>query len=295
MSNVLVLGALHHDVVVDAPRLPRIDETLVGTGVDYRFGGKGGNQALAAARMGATVAMAGRIGMDAAAEVMLAELETAGVDHTRVQQVPGPSGMSVAVTLPDGNYGAVIVSGVNVENDGRIDIPEDCRVCIMQNEVPEAANRTLAAALPDDVTLVLNAAPARPTDARLLTRIDVLVVNQVEAEQLTAFTHAGADAATTRWKQTGGVLVTLGAAGVLVKDEGGETHLPGHRVDVVSTHGAGDAFVGALCARLADRADLRAAVTFAQAAAALHVAAQIERRAEIGPGDVARFLQTSRP
>ncbi len=115
MGEVFVVGALHLDVVVDAPHLPALDETVVGSAVAYRFGGKGGNQAAAAARMGARVAMAGRVGRDAFGERLLAELDAAGVCRSQVLQGTGASGMSVAIVDQRGDYGAVIVSGVNRE------------------------------------------------------------------------------------------------------------------------------------------------------------------------------------
>ena len=96
-GTVLVLGALHWDVIVRAPALPRLDETLIGRDVRYAFGGKGGNQAVAAAQMGARVAMAGRVGTDAAGQAMRAVLDQAGVDHQQVSTDPGASGMSVAI------------------------------------------------------------------------------------------------------------------------------------------------------------------------------------------------------
>ncbi len=109
MSGIVVLGALNHDVVVDAPRMPRLDETLPGMRVDCRFGGKGGNQARAAARMGAQVAMAGRVGRDSAAETIRTAMDAAGVEHSLVLETDAPTGMSVAISLPSGEYGAVIV------------------------------------------------------------------------------------------------------------------------------------------------------------------------------------------
>ena len=111
--SLLVVGALHWDVVVRAPRLPELDETLRGQEVAYQFGGKGGNQAIAAAKAGAPVNFAGRIGADAAGKSMLKQLETAGVDVSQLQRGLGSSGMSVAIATDGGYYGAVIVSAEN--------------------------------------------------------------------------------------------------------------------------------------------------------------------------------------
>ena len=150
MSGLTVLGALHHDVVVDAPGLPRVDETLVGQGADYRFGGKGGNQAVAAARMGAKVSMLGRVGRDTTGQLMLAALDAAGVERGGVTKVDAATGMSVAITQPDGSYGAVIVSGANLANDGALPPGPPPKVALVQNEVPAAANQRFALGLPED-------------------------------------------------------------------------------------------------------------------------------------------------
>jgi ribokinase len=108
--SLLVVGALHWDVVVRAPRLPQLDETLRGQEVAYQFGGKGGNQAIAAAKAGAYVAFAGRIGNDEAGASMRTRLQAAGIDISQLQQGAGASGMSVAIVTKDGDYGAVIMS-----------------------------------------------------------------------------------------------------------------------------------------------------------------------------------------
>ena len=104
MADILVAGSLHLDVMVTAPHLPRLDQTVAGQGVSYVFGGKGGNQALAAARMGAQVAMAGAVGSDGFAETILAALDAGGVRRTRVRHVQGPSGMSVAIVDASGGW-----------------------------------------------------------------------------------------------------------------------------------------------------------------------------------------------
>ncbi len=291
MTGVLVMGAIHHDVVVDAPRLPALDETLVGTGVDYRFGGKGGNQAVAAARMGAEVTMVGRVGDDAAAGTMLHVLAEAGVNHKHVEQVAGETGMSVAIALPDGGYGAVIVSGVNARNTGQFSWPEGCKVCVLQNEIPAPANAALLSNLPDEATLVFNAAPARDGCDVVLARTDVLVVNRVEARQMTGKDTPEAAARELLARGPGLVLLTLGADGVLVADDAGSAHRPARSVEVVSSHGAGDMFVGAFAAQLSLGTATMDAVDFAQAAAALLVASPISKRSEVTSAAVAAWME----
>lgn len=285
MKGVLVLGALHHDVVVDAPALPREDETLKGTGVDYRFGGKGGNQSVAAARMGARVQMVGRIGRDAAGQEMLKALALEGVDHAMVTSGQAASGMSVAITLPDGNYGAVIVSGANLENDGVVPA-DDPRVVLIQNEIPAAANRDLAASLGPDDLLIWNAAPAAGMNPALAKRCDLLVVNRVEAEDMSGTDDPDRAARMLFEAIRGDVVVTLGGAGAVLCTAKGITRFDALAVQVVSTHGAGDMFTGSLAARLAQGEPLEQALRFAMTAAGLFVAAPVSARGQITPAQV---------
>jgi ribokinase len=274
--EVFVVGALHLDVVVDAPHLPALDETVVGSAVAYRFGGKGGNQAVAAARMGARVAMAGRVGRDRFGGMILAALDEAGVERSGVLEVDGASGMSVAIVDARGDYGAVIVSGVNREI-GDVAVPASARVVVLQNEVPEAVNLSVAAAA-GAARVVLNAAPAREVDARLMARVDVLVVNRGEAAAMARTGDPEAAAVALRAKGPDVVIVTLGGEGLVSASGEGVVRMAAPRVEVVSSHGAGDAFTGALAARLARGDGLAEALRFAQGAAALTVATAPERR-----------------
>ncbi|KGF70072.1 ribokinase [Hoeflea sp. BAL378] len=282
--SVFVCGSLHYDVIVNAPHLPRLDETVAGSAVSYVTGGKGGNQAVAAARMGASTAFAGRVGGDASGEVLLQGLIEAGVDVSQVQRDPGASGMSVAIVEPSGGYGAVIVSAANLEIDpSRIEIPSGATTVLLQNEVPEAVN--LAVALKGrnaGACVFLNAAPARAMGPDLMDAVDILVVNRVEAADLLAQPEAALDplAAAKALSRLGphAVIVTLGGDGLVLYESGVVTHHPGHAVGVVSTHGAGDAFLGALAAASASGKALTAAARFGQAAAALHVASTVDQR-----------------
>ncbi len=292
---ILVAGSLHHDVVVDAPALPRLDQTLVGTGVRYVFGGKGGNQAVAAARAGALVQMAGAVGSDASADVLRAALAKAGVDHGQVRTLPGASGMSVAISLPDGSYSAVIVSAANLGFQPQaVAFPKGCAVLVLQSELPEAANLYLARrARSAGIRVILNAAPARPVGAELMRLLDLLVVNKGEAADLLGQNEAGLDALAAARDLTGlgpaAAIVTLGGAGLVVAQAGAADILPAHRVTVVSTHGAGDAFIGALAAEWARGADLGQAAAFGQAAAALLVSLPVDRRATIDEAAIRAF------
>lgn len=289
--SVFVAGSLHLDVIVQTPHLPREDETVTGSAVTYAFGGKGGNQAAAAARMGAATAMAGCVGQDAFADTLRAALASAGVEASQVRTVPGPSGMSVALLQPDGSYGAVIVSGANLLIDpDRIELPANARLLVLQNEIPEAVNLALAnRARAAGLRVLLNAAPARPMASAMLALTDILVVNRVEAAALEGSPADPADAAAalaTRGPRT--VILTLGADGLVLHD-GGPVRIPARPVKTVSTHGAGDAFIGALSARLDAGETLLDAARFAALAAALHVATPPRQRPAITPAMVTAF------
>lgn len=274
--SLMVAGSLHWDVIVSAPRLPRLDETLAGQGVRYAFGGKGGNQAVAAARMGARVAMAGRVGTDQAGQAMRAELARAGVDAGQVSTDPGSSGMSVAIVDAMGNYGAVIVSAANLTLDAaQVILPPGTTHLMLQSEIRPEANRALGrAARGQGARVIWNAAPIRAPDPVMLALSDILIVNRIEAADLLGRPDLPDPlAAATALAALGpaAVILTLGAGG-LILHHGQPRHLPAHDVTPISTHGAGDAFAGALAAALDTGAALAAACTFAQAAAALHVA-----------------------
>jgi ribokinase len=286
---VLVAGSLHYDVVVTADRLPVLDETLPGTSVSYLCGGKGSNQAVAAARHGAPTALAGVVGDDAFGKVLIDNLDHAGVDRSAVVISPGAnSGMSVAIVTGDGEYGAVIVSAANLKIDATsVEIPDTVQVVLLQNEIPEKANVVLAGkARSTGAKVILNAAPARPLEAVVRSRIDLLTVNRVEAAALcgrTVETVADAIAAARTLAADGcDTIVTLGSGGAVFAIANGEPrHFPAPPVEARSTHGAGDAFVGALAARLALGADLPVALHYAQMAAALHVSYARDERESI--------------
>lgn len=273
--SILVAGSLHLDVVLNAPHLPTLDETVAGSRVDYVFGGKGGNQAIAASRMGARVHFIGRAGSDAFGDMIRETLGASAVDVSQLQRDPGPSGMSAAIVNGDGEYGAVIVSAANLHIDaGAVFVPEGCGIVLLQNEIPQAVNLAIARKAKEAGAQVwLNAAPARALPADLVAVVDLLIVNRIEAA---FYASAGISVET---------LTTLGAQGVLYQ---GHAH-GGYQVEVISTHGAGDAFVGALAAQVSAGSSVADGIDFAQAAAALHVSSEVAKRAELTRGLVKEF------
>ena len=278
---VTVFGSLHHDIMVDAPALPVLGETVAGQGWRSVSGGKGLNQAVAAARAGAKVAMVGVVGEDLIGDGLVAHLDRAGVDHSRIRRTAeARTGMSVAITESHGDYGAVIVSGANLLL-GAKDVCDasamlrETAVLVLQNEVPEAANVAAAkAARQAGAVVVLNAAPARPISDALASAIDILVVNAIEAEMMSRCEaiHSldGALRAAQRLAGAfGTAIVTAGGLGLAFAgkhaDEGTISAIP---IEVVSTHGAGDTFVGTLAAEIAAGGEFRHALCQANRAAA---------------------------
>ncbi len=275
--DVAVVGSLHLDIMVAAPRLPGRDETLMGSSWHRKPGGKGGNQAVAAARMGARVAFGGAVGADEFGEALRDHLLQAGVKAEHLETDPARgSGISVAIEEEGGEYGAVIVSGANrgIAADGLAERWAPLwrsRVLLLQNEVPEEVNLAAAsAAKAHGSSVVLNAAPARVSSERLLALIDVLVVNRVEARLLTG--EEGEEALRALHAASRDVVVTLGAEGLLLMTrDGAVRRIEATRVEARSLHGAGDMFCGALAARLAAGDMLPAACATASRAASLFV------------------------
>lgn len=263
MFDVIVCGSLHLDIVVQTKALPRIDETAVGRGWKQVCGGKGGNQAVQAARAGARTAMIGCMGADAFGETLRANLVAEAVDVSCVStDAVAGSGMSVAILQDDGDYGAVIVSGANLVIDAQAlqtqwDGLGGGRVLVLQNEVPHSVNVAMArVARAAGARVVLNAAPARDMGTDLLNLVDVLVVNRVEAEAMTGLpvqSRAQARGALAKLSSLScAVIITLGGDGVVLGNTAIDcVELEPVLVKVTSTHGAGDCFVGALCAKLA--------------------------------------------
>jgi ribokinase len=279
---VVVVGSLHYDIMVDAPDRPRKGETLAGHRWAPKLGGKGGNQAVAARRQGVPTSMVGAVGRDDFGTALLAGLDRAQVDRTAVRVLDGVgSGMSVAIFDRDGDYGAVIVSGANLAIEaGQIgdDVLSRAKVLVLQNEIPETVNEAVARrARAHGIRTILNAAPARPFASDLPAAIDILVLNAIEAEMLGGGAVHSLDAAAavaqTLAAHHPAVVVTAGGDGVALCDATtGVLTLPGIPVRVASTHGAGDAFVGTLAARLALGETMLDALTRANAEAARLVA-----------------------
>ncbi|WP_024287349.1 ribokinase [Cellulomonas sp. KRMCY2] len=293
--DVVVVGSINVDLVLTVPRHPLPGETLLGGSGAHFAGGKGANQAVAAARLGAVTAMVGAVGDDATAATALAELRAADVDLAAVAVHPGPTGLAVVTLADDGENTIVVVAGANASvTTERVDAAAGtigaAAVCVLQAEIPlDAVARAAEVAAAAGVRVVLNVAPACTLPLATLRLADPLVVNEHElAIVLTAVDHGAdlapltgdpdalGDGALTRAARlhalgVPSVLVTLGAAGVVGVEADGSWSEPARTVTPRDTTGAGDAFVGALATHLARGATLRDAAVIATRVAAYSV------------------------
>lgn len=277
--DIVVVGSVNADLVVEVPRHPAPGETLTGRDVHLLPGGKGANQAVAAARLGGRVAFVGAVGTDEYAGPATAELERAGVDLTHLRRVPGPTGLAVVTVADGGENAIVVVPGANAEVDAAslddaAGLWAQASVCVLQLEIPHATVAR-AAALADDrgARVLLNAAPAAELSPDLLALADPLVVNEHEARLLLGHELGSPDRATAGLVDLGArsVVLTLGPAGAVGRDAGGAWSVPAPQVEARDTTGAGDAFVGALALALARGDRMADAARFATSVAAASV------------------------
>jgi len=274
-ARVVVVGSANADLVVTVSHRPLAGQTVLGSDLRTLPGGKGANQAVAAARLGASTAFVGRVGDDAHGAMLRASLQAAGVDVRHVRTDAAPTGVAIVTLTPDGDNSIVVAPGANARvtaGDGRVDAVEGAAVLLLQREIHPAAS--LAAALHCRGRVVLNLAPSGPVPAELLARADVLVVNEHEAADLLGGSRRDPQDAARHLRTLGPatVVVTLGAAGAVAVDGAGDAHrIAAPRVRVVDTTGAGDAFTGALAWQLADGAELPAALDVAVRVGALAV------------------------
>ena len=259
---ITVVGSINVDLISQVRRHPQPGETLHGTGGQMLPGGKGANQAVAAAKLGGDVRMIGAVGTDAQAEVGLAGLRAAGVDLTGVREIEGPTGLAIVTVAEDGENTIVVIAGANDSVDAAQitaakDVIATSSIVVCQGEIP----REGIEALPALVTgrFLHNPAPVMELDPAVLRTSDPLVVNEHEAALVLAQLDPDAEVPEAPEQIVGAlreagidsVVLTLGARGSLVADADGTHRIPAAPVTAVDTTGAGDAFIGALAVGLA--------------------------------------------
>ncbi|MDP9467512.1 MAG: ribokinase [Chloroflexota bacterium] len=276
MSRVVVIGSINVDLVVSADRLPRPGETVVGGRFARHLGGKGANQAVAAARAGATVTMVGAVGRDPDGDESLSALSAEGIDVSRVRRTDAPTGVAIIAVAADGENQIVVAPGANaevsIEDAALNDLPRGPGVMLTCLEIPmPSVLAAVAAATRIGLQSVVNPAPAQRLPAALLAAGPILTPNRGELLALSGAADAEAGLAFLTDAGARAVVMTLGTEGALLADSTRRAAFPAWQVAVVDATGAGDTFSGVLAAWLAAGNSLDDTVQAANVAAALSV------------------------
>jgi len=305
--RIAVVGSVNMDLVFRTVRMPVVGETIKGHAFHQIPGGKGANQAVAAARQGAEVVFVASVGDDGFGEQSLRGFADEKIDLAHIAKVPGAATGTAGILVDDSGHNCIVIAaGANellapAHVDAAADAIGGASMLVCQLETPMATvERAIDVARAKGVKVVLNPAPAQPLDAGLLAKIDYLILNETEASQLSgvdvrdqASAQHACEALIARG--IGTVLLTMGEHGVCVAQRGSFRHLPAIRVAAVDTTAAGDTFVGAFAVGHARGLAVEQAAMEAQYAAAITVTrlgaqTSIPRRAE-----VERFMQERQP
>lgn len=264
--KITIVGSINMDIVTITDQLPKMGETILGQQFQMNPGGKGANQAVASARLGATVQMIGCVGEDLFGKELLQHLKSEGVDVSNVEQVATQTG-TASITVSNKDNNIIVVPGANnhvtasfVEAKKEIIATSD--ILILQLEIPlEGVQKAVEIAKEHGVIVILNPAPIRELPAGLLKKIDYLTPNEHEMTHLTnEANHA---------ELIEKVILTKGSEGVSYFQEGKEINIPAHNIDVVDTTGAGDSFNAGFAVALGKGLPVEAACQYGNAVAAL--------------------------
>ena len=281
-KKITVIGSLNYDVILKIPRLPFKGETLTANGAAFSAGGKGANQAVQAAKLKTPTYMVGCVGTDASADFLVNTAKEYGVNVDYIRKVPGSSGMGVINAVEDGSVYACIVRGANFEVtkedvDNAMPILKESGVCILQNEIPvEIIAYAIDKAKEAGCIVVLNAAPAIELPEECLSKVDILVVNEVEAEfycheKIDSVEKAKTEIKKMAEKYNNNVIFTLGKDGAVAYENGTIEFIQAMKVDEIETTGAGDSYIGAVSHSIIEGKSLIEACKFATKCSAITV------------------------
>jgi ribokinase len=307
MGRIFVAGSINMDVVATADRHPRIGETVSGNAVLYFPGGKGANQAVAAAKLGALTTLIGRIGKDGFGDQLRTFLAAQGVDLSFLRETPEVHTGTAIITVADAENTIVVIPGANgLVSAADVAAPALARgdIAVSQFEIPlPAISAFFAQARAAGATTILNPAPAIEFSRELLDLVDILILNETELGLLAKTELRDTDDPAriidaVRSLRTGNdriTCVTLGKRGVLALVRGEPLIIDGRAVKAVDTTGAGDCFVGAVAAQLAERKSIRDALDYANIAASICVQRMGAAPSMPTVAEVEAVLSTSRP
>ncbi|MCL6605544.1 MAG: ribokinase [Paenibacillus sp.] len=282
MPHIVVIGSLNMDIVIEADRHPQMGETLLGQNARFIPGGKGANQAVQAARLGARTTMIGAVGADSFGQDLLKALDNEKINRHSVKVVEGSSTGVASIFITNGDNSIVVVPGANYQLtpediDTHEDIIQDADLVLLQLEIPlETVRHAVKKAKALGKMIILNPAPAQSLPDDLLKSVDYITPNRTELGLLTGMNTEGEalEAAMRSLIQMGisNVVTTLGAEGSAFLEENGNLHeVTGYKVSVVDTTGAGDSFNAGLAYSLAMGDSLEQSVSFASKVSALAV------------------------
>ncbi len=296
----MVAGGINVDLVARVPRIPRAGETVHHGTLDRYPGGKGANQAVAAARAGASVGMLGAVGADDSGRLLLDTLRAAGVDVAHVHRVESAATGTALIIVDESGGNAIAVSeGANLRSNAQA-VRAAVRsaqpaVLVTQREISDVVTRAALDACPTGCLRVMNASPLDEGADLPLDLIDILVVNEIEAEILGAGEVTATTAREVARELAGGVergcVITLGPDGLVAHLDGIDYALSAHPMHAIDTTGAGDAFCGALAAALADRRAVAEALAWGNAAGALAVTRRGAQPSMLSRAEVVRLAE----
>ena len=273
MAKIVVVGSCNIDITVECDRWAKPGETIFGNRLTVNPGGKGANQAVAAARLGAEVKMVGCIGDDVYGQLVLKALKDNNVDSTYVKVLPGENSGTAHITVAENDNSIIVIKAANdLVSPALIDEAweaiKEADIVLLQHEITAATNAyVIEKCYEAGVPVMLNPAPVAPVPPELLAKVTYLTPNEHEA----AILFAGQGKADILGRNQGKVIMTLGSKGVAYAEKGQVYNVPGFKVQPVDTTGAGDTFNGAFAVARANGKSMYESISFANAAAALSV------------------------
>ncbi|MGG1637153.1 ribokinase [Paenibacillus sp. FSL K6-3182] len=304
MKKILVVGSINMDIVSQVEKFPLPGETISSAATSFFPGGKGANQAVAAARAGAECVMIGAVGEDPFAQTLITSLQDNGISTSQVLRKQGTSGFAIITVNGEGENHIVLSEGANgqlTDKDAAAGYGEwsDIYAVLLQNEIPwETTLSVMNSASSGGSKVFYNPAPARAIPEHVFPLIDTLIINETEAAVVTGLTvndasSAQAAAEVVMGKGTKNVIITLGEKGCFYQNkQGDKATIPAFKVKPVDTTAAGDTFFGAFAAASADGCQAEQALIFAAAAAALAVTKEGAQASIPTKAEIEAFLQS---